>query len=253
MLNLERHNKIIYLLNKNIRMTTNELCTELNVSAATIRNDLNFLDKQHLIRKFHGGAAKIEKHFITDIHKRNKENYEEKESIADEALKLIENGQCIILDASSTSLALARRLNVFDKLTVITNGIYTMLALKDIPGLTVIFIGGIVTKNSACTEGLLGEELLSKIHADFAFVSAHGFTLDEGLTDFNIYEVELKKLMLRCSKKTIALLDHTKFEHISTASFGKSKDIDIIITDRYCNESYINSYRNIGISVTVSM
>lgn len=252
MLTLERHNEIISLLNKNLRMTTNELCKELNVSATTIRNDLNFLDKQNLIKKFHGGAAIIEKHFTMDIHKRDKENQEEKESIAIEALDLIESGQCIILDASSTSLALARKLHKFEKLTVVTNGIYTMLTLKDMPNVTVIFIGGIATKNSACTEGLLGEGLLNKIHADFAFVSAHGFTLNEGLTDFNIYEVELKKLMLKRSKKSVALLDYTKFDHISTASFGKSNEIDFIITDNKCNESYIKNYRNSGVSVIVS-
>lgn len=248
---LERHNKIIALLNKNLRMTTNELCDELNVSAATIRNDLNFLDKENLIQKFHGGATIIEQHYTMDIHKRDSENKEEKESIANEALKLISNDQCIILDASSTSLALARKLNKFDRLTVVTNGILTMLALKDMPNITVIFIGGIVTKKSACTEGLLGEDLLNKINADFSFVSAHGFTLEEGMTDFNIYEVELKKQMIKRSKKSIALLDYSKFEHISTASFGRPQDIDMIITDKSCNNLYVKKYTDSNILVKI--
>lgn len=248
---LERHKQIINLLNKNLRMTTNELCQQLDVSAATIRNDLNFLEKEQLIKKFHGGAAILEQHHTIDIHKREKEHNLEKEEIACEAIKLISNNQCIILDASSTALALAKKLHIFDRLTVVTNGIYTMLALKDIPNITVIFIGGIVTKNSACTEGLLGSDLLSKINADTAFVSSHGFTLNEGLTDFNIYEVELKRQMLKRAKKSVALLDHSKFEHISMASFAKYSDLDLIVTDKSAESSAISKYKKAGINVIV--
>ncbi|SCH50188.1 MULTISPECIES: DeoR/GlpR family DNA-binding transcription regulator [unclassified Romboutsia] len=252
MLMLQRHIQIINLLNKNIRMTTNDFCKELNVSAGTIRNDLNFLEKEKLLKKFHGGAAILEKHYTIDIDKRNKQNNFEKEIIANEALKLIQDDQCIILDASSTALALAKKLVKFKRLTVITNGIYTMMALKDLPNITVIFIGGIVTKNSACTEGLLGCDLLDKINADISFVSSHGFTLDEGLTDFNLYEVELKKQMLKRSKKCIALLDYTKFENISTASFGNSCDIDLIITDSNTDISIIEKYRNSEVKVIIA-
>lgn len=251
MLTLDRHNKIIELLNKNIRMTTNELCEQLNVSAATIRNDLNFLEKEQLVKKFHGGAALLNQSNNLEFHKRDKLNNFEKDAIANEAIQLIQNDQCILLDASSTSLALAKKLHIFDRLTVVTNGIYTMLALKDVPNITVIFIGGIVTKNSGCTEGLLGCDLLSKVNADVSFISAHGFTLDEGLTDFNIYEVELKKQMLKRSKKSVALLDYTKFENISTASFGSPSDIDLIITDKNADDTSIMKYRKAGIQIKI--
>lgn len=249
---LERHIQIINLLNKNIRMTTNALCKKLNVSACTIRNDLNFLEKENLLKKFHGGATILEKHYTMDINKRNKENSFEKEMIANEALKLIQNDQCIILDASSTALVLARKLVKFKRLTVITNGVYTMMALKDLPNITVIFIGGIVTKKSACTEGLLGCDLLDKINADISFISSHGFTLNEGLTDFNLYEVELKKQMIKRSKKCIALLDYTKFENISTASFCKSGDIDLIVTDKNTDNSIIEKYRHSEIKIIIA-
>lgn len=251
MLTLDRHNKIIELLNKNIRMTTNELCEQLNVSAATIRNDLNFLEKEQLVKKFHGGAALLNQSNNLEFHKRDKLNNFEKDAIANEAIQLIQNDQCILLDASSTSLALAKKLHIFDRLTVVTNGIYTMLALKDVPNITVIFIGGIVTKNSGCTEGLLGCDLLSKVNADISFISAHGFTLDEGLTDFNIYEVELKKQMLKRSKKLVALLDSTKLEKVSTASFIKSADIDLLITDKKADSLIIEKYQNAGLNVNI--
>lgn len=254
MLLLDRHNQILELLAKNNRMTTNELSSFLKVSTATIRSDLNYLEKEGLIKKFHGGAIIINNSSenVTFGH-REQLNIDEKKQITSEALKLIKNNQCILLDASSTALELAKKLHTFDRLTVVTNGIYTMLTLKEVPNITVIFIGGIITKNSGSVEGLLGWDLLKKINADLAFVSAHGFTLETGLTDFNIYESELKKQMLQRAKKTVALLDYSKLENTSIASFSQANDIDLIITDKSADTSVIEKYVKAGINVKVCL
>ena len=257
MLAIERHNKILDLLADNRHVATNELSKLLDVSPLTIRNDLNKLEKGNLIHKTHGGAALLSDSLqkpnnFYSFNERAEKNSREKEAISNMALRHIEEGQCIILDASSTALTVARKLDHFSKLTVVTNGIYTMLALKDMPNITVIFIGGIVTKNSGSTEGLLGCDLLSHINADTAFVSAHGFTLKEGLTDFNIYEAELKKQMLLHSRRYIALVDYTKLEHISVASFCPSKDINILITNEQIDAELLSQYKNNGIQLELS-
>lgn len=109
------------------------------------------------------------------FHERALENQHEKDLIAGEAIKLVENHMCIFLDASSTAYTLGMKLRGFTELTVITNGINLALSLKDIPGVTVILTGGIVTSASSSIEGLLGEDLLKKSiptlllyqHADF--------------------------------------------------------------------------------------
>ena len=141
MLLLDRHNQMLELLDKNTRMSTNELSSFLKVSTATIRSDLNYLEKEGLIQKFHGGAILIENNSedITFDH-REQLNIDEKKQITSEAVKLIKNDQCILLDASSTAVTLAKKLHIFDRLMVVTNGVYTMLALKDLPNITVIFI-----------------------------------------------------------------------------------------------------------------
>lgn len=102
-----------------------------------------------------------------------------------------------------------------------------------------------------CTEGLLGCDLLNKINADIAFVSAHGFTLNEVLTDFSIYEIELKRQILKRSKKTIALLDSSKLENLSKACICKSSEIDTIITNKF-EDNLIEIYSNYGINMIVS-
>jgi DeoR/GlpR family transcriptional regulator of sugar metabolism len=254
MLAIERRKFILNYLKEHGNITTNEVCRLLSVSPATARNDLNRLEKEKLILKTHGGASLLDMEDrrgfpVYAFAERQQVNLKEKEAITDAAVQLIEDDQCIILDASSTALMLARKLSRFNRLIVVTNGIYTMLELKDKPNITVIFIGGIVTRESGSVEGLLGQELLSHIHADYAFVSARGFTLKEGLTDFNIYEASLKKEMVKHSKKCAALLDSTKLESTSTANFCDAADVDILITDAGAREEDLEKYRQAGVCV----
>ena len=257
MLAIERKKFILNYLKEHGNITTNEVCRLLAVSPATARNDLNRLEKEKLILKTHGGASFLETENTGVIAsyafgERQQVNLKEKEAITDAAVKLIEDNQCIIMDASSTALTLAKKLSKFSRLIVVTNGIYTMLELKDMPNITVIFIGGIVTKKSGSVEGLLGKGLLSNINADYAFVSSRGFTLEEGLTDFNIYESELKKEMLKHSRKCVALLDSSKLETTSTANFCDAKDVDLLITDWGARKEDLNKYQNAGIKVKVT-
>jgi len=254
MLTSKRHNEIINLLEKNKQMTTKELSEILKSSPTTIRSDLNYLESLNLIKKFHGGAALVEKKdTINDLIFSNRENlnYKEKNLITDEALKHIKEGQCIILDASSTSLVLSKKLNKFQRLTVVTNGIYNMLVLKDMPNINIIFIGGVVTKDSGSIEGVLGKDLLENISADTIFFSSHGFNETEGATDFNIYEVSLKKLMVERAKKKIALIDSTKIGNTSLASFCSFNDIDLLITDKNIDKVLLNSYEKSSLKISV--
>ena len=254
MLAIERKKFILNYLKEHGNITTNEVCRLLGVSPATARNDLNRLEKEKLILKTHGGASLLETESAAAaasfaFGERQQEHRGEKEAIAEAAVRLVEDNQCIILDASSTALTLARKLKRFDRLIVVTNGVYTMLELKDMPNITVIFIGGIVTKKSGSVEGLLGKDLLSHINADYAFVSARGFTLEEGLTDFNIYESELKKEMLRHSRTCVAMVDSSKLETTSTANFCGAQDVDLLITDSGARKEDVEKYRKAGVQV----
>lgn len=264
MLAVERQKLILRIITDRGQVTTAELSKQLSVSPATIRNDLNKLNREKLINKTHGGATALSLSEIKpssvvtpqnsySFKTRESKNAAEKEAISKEALSMIRNDQCILLDGSSTALTLARKLSRFEKLLVITNGIYTMLTLKDMPNINVVMIGGIVTKNSGSVEGLLGAEILDHIHIDIGFVSSRGFSLEEGCTDFNIYEVELKRAMLsKCSKKVI-LLDSSKFEHVSTSSFMAVKDIDMLITDENISDQNLKKYVSYGLNVKLCM
>jgi DeoR/GlpR family transcriptional regulator of sugar metabolism len=231
----QRRNKIIEVITEKGTVTVNELTDLLNTSAATIRADLNQLEKQGLLIRTHGGAIQKDEteHMDKMYQIRERKFHDEKQRIANCALKYIQPGQCILLDASTTCFEVAKLLkDVKMKLTVVTSGIATAAMLKENPFLTVIIIGGIVRNSSNSVEGLLGEELLHKINVDILFTSGYAFNTKDGLSDFSYYEVELKRIMVEVSNRVIALLDHSKINKSSIATFAKPAEIDFVIVDK---------------------
>lgn len=253
MLANHRHQYILDKLDKDGSVQTNDLIDELNVSAATVRNDLTFLHNKKLLKKIYGGALPIENKAFsyTNFHIREHESTDLKQAIVEEALTHISDGMALMLDASTTCLALAQKLNTFQRLTVVTNGIYTLLALKEMPNVTVILLGGIATKKSGSIEGLLAQDMLNNINVDVAFFSGHGFNLQSGITDFNFYEVELKKLMGSRANQVVGLIDSTKLGKNSTGTFVHADEIDLIITDNQQNHDLVDHYREKGVNITV--
>ncbi|MFD1449050.1 DeoR/GlpR family DNA-binding transcription regulator [Oceanobacillus profundus] len=234
----ERREKIMLLLQEQGRVTVKELALQIGVSEATLRTDLSKMEEDGLLTRTHGGAV-LNDETDNDISfsVREKKNIQEKITIAEKAFELIEEKQCILLDASSTALALARYIrNKSTRLTVVTSGVQTALELKENPDITVILIGGVVTKGSTSIEGKLGLSILDYVNIDMMFTSANGFTVENGLTDFNLYEVELKKEMVKRSQKVVAIIDHSKIGKTSSSVFATTEEIDVLITDKIVNE-----------------
>ncbi|WP_163539943.1 DeoR/GlpR family DNA-binding transcription regulator [Gracilibacillus sp. YIM 98692] len=229
----ERRNVILEILNDKKRITVKDLSKMLNVSEATLRTDLTNMEKKGLLTRTHGGAV-----LDTPIHSENtfseraKRNKESKGTIAKKAIELINDKDCILLDASTTALEVARLLKEKNiQLTVLTNGITAAVELRDNPSITVILLGGMLRNGSMALEGPFGIHVLNQINVDIMFTSARGFTIDEGLTDFSVYEVELKKSLVSKVEKVVAIIDHSKIGDSSIASFASINDIDVFISD----------------------
>src|SRR5699024_6456005 len=229
----ERQDRIIELLKVQRRITIKELAVEMNVSEATLRTDLNKMEKQGLLTRTHGGAIlNTAEENETSFIVRSKKNTKQKIKIAEKALELIYEKQSILLDASSTALELARYIKTLPiRITAVTTGIHTALELNQNPDITVILLGGVATKGSSSIEGVLGLDILNHINIDMMFTSANGFSSENGLTDFNIYEVQLKKEIVSRADKVVALIDSSKIEKKSSAVFAPVEEIDTLITD----------------------
>ncbi|WP_232334307.1 DeoR/GlpR family DNA-binding transcription regulator [Oceanobacillus sp. AG] len=247
----ERRNIILNQLQKDKRLTVKELANSLQVSEATLRSDLNIMENKGLLIRTHGGAVLNENlPPKSNFTERAMKNIDSKIIIANRAIEFIQYKNSILLDASTTALELARKLKDTDlKLTVVTSGLSTAMELKENPNINVIVLGGIARMGSMGLEGLIGSSILDKIHIDVLFSSASGFTIVDGLTDFNVYEVELKRQMVQKANKIVALIDHTKIGTSSISSFATTEQIDALITDKQLSEGLLNELASHNIKV----
>lgn len=250
MLAPQRRNQIMQILNENKQILVKEISQILNVSEGTLRNDLKILEEDGLLERTHGGAVLPQPPtYENTFHSRSQINQPEKMKIGRAAAELVQNGQCIILDASSTSLELAKHLLNHEYLTVVTNGLATAQELTKNPRINVIVVGGVLRPGSSSLEGLLGKGLLGQIHADVFFTSAQGFTLNEGLTDFSVYEADLKRHIVANVGQVVALLDHTKLNRRSIATFAELRQIDTLVTDDQADPEFLRSLDGVRVVV----
>src|SRR6202167_3620760 len=121
----ERRQHILELVQRQGRVLVTDLSSELEISQITIRKDLDWLQSQGLIQRSHGGALRIPSSALADptLQEKEKHHHLEKQKIAAAAVKMVEEGQCVILDSGTTTTAIAHGLKRFSRLTVITNAV----------------------------------------------------------------------------------------------------------------------------------
>lgn len=190
---------ILSMLETQPSLRTIELARKFDVTDETIRRDLEFLDSENKLIRTHGGALRIEKR-IHDIPmlSRLKENRDQKREIARKALEYIKEGETILMDSGSTSLALAEILpNI--KLTVITNGHDTIAPLMDKDNITVISTGGILNRRSHSFVGAVANASLRRFPIDKMFFSCNGLDLDRGRARLSSSTPNLRKAYFPCA------------------------------------------------------
>ncbi len=228
----ERRQAIVKFVIDYSRASVTELAEEFGVSEVTIRADLQALAGRNLIVRTHGGAVPAAQGLRElSLAYRSEQQVLEKDRIGAAAAKLVSHGDAIILDSSSTSLAIARHLKRHRDLTILTNGVATAYELLDAHGVTVVMPGGTVRRDMASLIGGDDWAKFQKFNVKLGFFGAHGLSLAEGLTDVSLGEAEVKRLLVPMCGKVIGVVDATKWGRAGLASFALLKDIHCIITD----------------------
>lgn len=250
----ERHQTILDLVNRYQSIRVGELAEQLDVSESTIRTDLETLDEQGLLRRVRGGAiskqseATEEKVLFTE---KALKNADEKQAISRWAAGMVEDGDVIMLDASSTVLHIAPFLHDRRDLTVFTNGIAVAQALAREPSNTVIIVGGILRSNGNAVTGEISKQLLQDYHVQTAFVSCSSFTPEHGFFETDMREAQMKSLMLQSAQKRVAMLDSSKIGQVGLTSFASLADFDYFVTDDKINRQSIQQIRGSNTHVIV--
>jgi len=212
MLQLQRHNEIMALLDKHKELTVKELCALLYCSPATVRRDLTEMEKQGLLRRSFGGAVLNDSVFDQQpLSLRGKANVPEKQRLCAKAADMVQAGNTVFIDASSTTYFLAPYLKDIPDLTVITNKPHLNVVLSQMK-VNNYCTGGKMLNDSIALVGSEAERFIEGLHADAFFFSARG--LSHGLiTDSSKEERDIKIAMLAHSDNAYFLCDSQKFDH----------------------------------------
>jgi DeoR family transcriptional regulator of aga operon len=248
----ERRHHILELIQEQGRVLVGELSKELRVSQITIRKDLDHLEAKGLVQRSHGGALRIQSSALVDpaLQEKQQRNFYEKQRISAAAVKMVKEGQCIILDSGTTTTAIAAGLKQFKQLTIITNAINIAADLAG-TDLEVILVGGSLRKNSLSLVGPLAEDNLEEMHADILFLGVDGFDLEVGVTTPNFLESRVNRAMVKAAKLVIAVCDSSKLNRRSLSRIVPLSAIHHLITDRKLPNEAAEALRGQNISVTL--
>jgi DeoR family transcriptional regulator of aga operon len=252
MLNLERHTKILELIDQRGKVEVRELSRLFRISEVTIRNDLKDLHKRGLVRRAHGGAVRIETVSVdATLQVKAALRADDKRRIGAAAAALIKDGDSVILDSGTTTQNIARQIKDRKELTVITNGINIAMELLGAKNIRLILLGGMVRQNSYSAVGHFAEDMLEQLSADKLFLAVDALDLDLGLSTPNPEESKVNQAMVQIATETILVADSSKFGKRSLSRIVPLSAIDKIITDSSLAKDFETSLRARGIEVVM--
>ena len=248
MLAAERRNLILEKLQEEKKVVVSQLSEQFEVSEETIRRDLDKLDKEGLATKTYGGAVLAENSNLDmPFNVRKKRNMLGKKIIGDIIAELVQDGDHIIVDPSTTAVSIVKALRTKERLTVVTNSIEVLVELNDVSGWDIISTGGTLKENYLALVGPRAVEGFNSFNVDKAILSCKGMDMEKGITDANEMFSQVKKAMLRSAKQKILAVDCTKFEKVAFSKICDLEDIDLVVTDIRPSDAWMEYFKDKGI------
>ncbi|MGI5936138.1 MAG: DeoR/GlpR family DNA-binding transcription regulator [Oscillospiraceae bacterium] len=239
---LERQERILAILAEYNTATVRRLAKELYASESTIRRDLAALERRGKIRRTFGGAVLAD--FLNrevPLTLREQANMEAKAAIAVKAAGMINDGDTIFLDASSTVLQLVRHLAQFRDLTVVTNGPKTSLSLGELK-IRNLCTGGMLLPDSVAYVGAHTCEFFRRFNPNVVFFSCRGVTEDGWLCDSSVEEANVREAMLSKGGKKVFLCDTSKLGITYRYNFVNLREMDEVICEKECLPAPYNRF-----------
>jgi DeoR family transcriptional regulator, aga operon transcriptional repressor len=246
----ERRQEIVRFINDSGRVSVDELVEKFAVSAVTVRADLQALSERYLIVRTHGGAVSSGRglHELS-LAIRSQQKTVEKDHIGKASAVLIADDSAVIIDSSSTALAITRYLKHSHGLTILTNSVALAHEMLDAAGVTVAMPGGTIRRDMGSLTGGIGLEVFDQLNIQKGFFGAYGFSLPEGLTEASVAESEVKRKLVAMCREVIAVIDSTKWGRFGVTSFAAPALIHRVITDVHAPPDLVEQVRASGIQV----
>lgn len=245
----ERQNRILAFLGRDNRTSVNELAAQLDVSSVTIRQDLNFLEAQGLLRRVHGGAVLKDG---DDLDNRLGKNYEKKLSIAKKLASLVIEGESILIEAGSANVLLARELVKIKKVTIMTTNVYIARQFRKNPEANVVILGGIYQHDSETLVGKITKACIDQVNIHKAFIGIDGYTTEDGFTLRDMFRAEISSHIIQNAKDVFVVSDSSKFGCRGLTNICQLADIQHIATNSNLSPAYQDEFRKAGIDLILA-
>lgn len=227
----DRNSEIIGFLREHREASVSELSNHLYVSEPTMRRALASLEESGQIIRTHGGAIyKGELGENLPLSYREREHSEAKRIIAAKCLDLISDGDTVMIDGSSSALALMRVLKAKSNIVAITNSAAASPILAE-AGIKAFVTGGELSHDSICYTGAYAERFIDDFSSDICFFSVRTLSRDGRLTDNAIGENSIRKRMMLASKRKVLMLDSKKLGAACLNTLARINDVDYIVSE----------------------
>ncbi|MBQ9339685.1 MAG: DeoR/GlpR transcriptional regulator [Paludibacteraceae bacterium] len=250
----ERRALILKKIETEHEVIVTDLSRETGISEVTIRKDLTILQRRNLLVRTRGGAMRRPVENISEdtaISKKSMFNFKEKERIGEEAAKMIQDGDHIMLDSGTTTLEVARHLDNFNNLHILTNAMNIATELMRYKRFEVMLLGGTVRVNSHSMVGPMALANLKNFSGYKLFLGVDSFSLNDGVSTPSLEEALLNQMMIQQAETVIAVFDSSKFNKRSYSHVADVSQLDCIITDKAIPVGMTGKLRQAGIEVRV--
>lgn len=229
-----------------------ELCKYFDISMSTLRRDINILLERNSVQKVYGGVSANE-HGLIPFENRDIINKSEKSTIAKNAAQLICSNELIFIDSGTTTQDIVKYLpSHISKLTILTNNLDIINDVAGRTDINLLVLGNIFKHSTRSFVGNDTVDIINKYNINKAFMAATAVSIENGLTNSDIQEYEIKKRVVEKSHQVYLLTDASKFDHATLLTYAQLQDITGIVTSKSIPEKYCTYCRENGIKLVLS-
>lgn len=249
---VSRRKKMVKLIHQEGRASVTQLAERFEISEVTVRSDLKALHSAGLVARAWGGAVALNQSYreLSLLEKQGR-NRLVKQRLAEHVRRSIHEGDSIILDAGSTTAAVAAGLSHYKNLTIMTNGLNVANALLEAPDVEVLLTGGQLRRASMSFYGVQAERSLEHYNFGKLIMSADGVDPERGITTHFDRDASLNRKMCSAVNEIILVVDSSKFGLLNPFSVCKIQNINRIVTDNRIDNYFIEQIEDANVKLEI--
>ncbi|MGD2144453.1 MAG: DeoR/GlpR family DNA-binding transcription regulator [Anaerolineae bacterium] len=251
----ERRDAIANLVTRDGAAQVSELAERFDVSAATIRRDLETLEERGAVRRVHGGAVAVGEGTSYDVAvsgRRSGSSLSQAGRIGSAVVEMIEDGETIFLGSGRLCLEVARCLKARSRVTVITNGLDVAHWLASHTRHRVIITGGQAEGHGLGLVGQLARDALSSLRADRVILELGGVSALEGLTQDSLPEAEIAQMVMEAGSSIVILVSPERVGRVAAAQVAPVTSADVVVTAREASSAYLWDLSEVGVRIVLA-